>query len=91
MNRRESIFAMFLGMCGLRTKLPEKKDKVFKQTWRVVSINPNIYDAQGNKSTLVAYDETTLGTWSKEELEEYLKLLSRHMTLSGQSTTVRLG
>lgn len=25
MNRRESIFAMFLGMCGLRTKIPEKR------------------------------------------------------------------
>lgn len=90
MNRRESIFAIFLGMCGLRTKLPEKKIKSFKQTWRVVTVNPNIYDAQCNKAALVAYDETTLGTWSKEDLEEYLKLLSRHIALSGQST-VRLG
>lgn len=56
MNRRESIFAMFLGMCGLRTKLLEKKKclqfhdecklspeelESFKQTWRVVTVTPN--------------------------------------------------
>lgn len=85
MNRRESIFAMFLGVCGLRTKLPEKKIKSFKQTWTVVSgtRDPAEMFYRGEIPEIgMTFDEAMPA--DIKEFNEYLKGLKRYLVLSGE-------
>lgn len=80
MNRRESIFAMFLGVCELRTKLPEKKIGIISDgPYRTVNLMP----AECWKGVPVIHmDNATPADIG--EFNEYLKGLKRYMVISGQ-------
>lgn len=86
MNRRESIFAMFLGVCGLRTKLPEKKVEIksFKQVWTVVSGTIDDPSEMYHSGELPGITFNNAMPADIKEFNEYLKGLKKYLVLSGE-------